>query len=74
MILTASLLNPNTIQEDTDKVIRENREQIIRQLAAIEKCDPQQIGLQAIIREELTSVQANEEILGEGELDGRKTK
>lgn len=78
MILTASLLNPNTIQEDTDKVIRENREQIIRQLAAIERGDPQQIGLQTMIREELTQqaqqTQASEETLEEGELNGRKTK
>ena len=74
LILTASLLNPNTIQEDTDKVIRENREQIMRQLAAIERGDPQQLGLQAMIREELTKAQASEETMGEGELNGRKTK
>ena len=74
MILTASLLNPNTIQEDTDKVIRENREQIIRQLGAIEKGDPQQIGLQETIREELTRSQIKEQTLEEGGLNGRKTK
>lgn len=74
MILTASLLNPNTIQEDTDKVIRENREQIMRRLAAIERGDPQQLGLQTMIREELTKAPASEETMEEGELNGRKTK
>jgi len=74
MILTASLLNPNTIQEDTDKVIGKNRGQIIRQLQAIEKGDPRQIALQAMIREELTQALTKEETLEEGESNGRKTR
>ena len=72
MILTASLLNPNTIQEDTDRVIKEYRDQIIRQMSAIEKGDPQQLGLQSMIREEI--VKQGEPVMGEGEINGRQTK
>ena len=53
MILAASLLNPNTIQADTNQVIKEYRDQIIRQMSAIEKDDPQQLGIQLMIRDEI---------------------
>ena len=72
MILTASLLNPNTIQEDTDRVIKEYRDQIIRQIGAIEKGDPQQLGLQSMIREEIAK--HGEPIMGEGEINGREVR
>ena len=64
MILTASLLNPNTIQDDTNRVIKEYREQIMRQITAIEKGDPHHHGLQELIRKELMK---NDEVLEEGE-------
>ena len=52
LIITTSLLHPNTIQEDTDKVIKENIEQLIRQINLIEKGNPLQLGLQASLRDE----------------------
>ncbi len=72
MILTASVLNPNTIQDDTDRVIKEHRDQIISQMDAIEKGDSQQLGLQSMIRENIVKQgQSNTE---EGVINGRKTK
>ncbi len=72
MILTASLLNPNTIQEDTDRVIKDYCDQIIRQMSAIEQGDPQQLGLQSMILEEITK--QGEPNMGAGEIDERKIK
>ena len=62
--LTASYLKPNTILEDTNKVIKENRAQIIRQIRAIEKKDPQQLGIQAVVRNEI--MKKNEPGYGDG--------
>lgn len=72
MILTASLLNPNTIQEDTNRVIKENRDQILGQIQAIENQDSQQLGLQSMVREEI--IKSGEQNMGEDEINGRKTK
>lgn len=62
IILTASLLNPNTILDDTNRVIKENREQLVRQIEAIERGDPQQLGLQATIRDEIVKSQSQDAI------------
>ena len=49
-----------------------NRELIIRQIAAIERGDSYQIGLQSAIREEV--MRENGQGLEDGEISGRKTK
>lgn len=60
MILTVSLLTGNNIQDETDKIIKKYGEQILTQIAAIEREDPQQLGLQAMIRDEyVKSMESN---------------
>ena len=66
MILTASLLHPNTIQDDTDHLIRTYCDQIIRQIDAIEKGDTQQLGLQAIVRNKIIGDNLGDTKEGEG--------
>ena len=53
MILAASLLHPNTIQEDTDKIIKAHKNQIIKQINLLEKGEPQQLALQTVVRNEI---------------------
>lgn len=74
MFLTASLLHPNNIQSETNKVIRNYKDQIMRSVDAIEKGEPYQLGLQSIIRKEIERNKLSADTLGEGELGGRNTK
>ena len=55
IILTASLIDDNEhgIVQDTTAVIKENREQLIALIKKLEAKDPQQLGLQSIVRDEL---------------------
>ncbi len=65
LILTASLLNDNKIEENTQHIIDKYEDKIIKQIEELEMENPQQIELQDRIRTE---------IIKEGESHGRKTK
>ena len=73
IILTAAPLTSGTdvIQTETNKVIKDNIEQLVRQLALIEAQEPQQLELQALIRDELMQT---EEQLGEDDVNGHKIR
>ena len=68
LILTVSPLKPNTIKEETEKVVREHRDQILKQIAALEKGDLQEIENQRMIVDEFKRVHE------ESELNGRKPR
>ena len=72
LILTAAPVDPNTIQEDTKKILKENRDFIIRQIKAIEKGDVQEIGLQLSLLDEM--MKEYDTSKKEGSKDGKKPK
>ena len=72
LILTAAPIDPNTIQEDTKKILKENRDFIIRQIKAIEKGDVQEIGLQLSLLDEM--MKEYDTSKKEGSKDGKKSK
>lgn len=74
MLITTSLADPNTILEDTNKIIRKYSDQIEWQMASIARKDPTQLNIQSRILEELVPKE-NTEILGEeSDIDGIKTR
>lgn len=74
VILTATLSTPNTIGEDTKKVVKGNKERIESQIIAIENGDLKQMKLQANIRKEFMQSQVSKDVLREGESNGRTIK
>ena len=71
IIITAGTLNPNTIQDETKKIIKDNLDQLIKQIELIEKKDAQQLGIQKIIRDRFTDKEDSLEV----EInDGNKSK
>ncbi len=73
MILTACPINPNTIQENTEKVIRENAEKIVQEIELIEKGDPQEMDAQTLLRDILI-VTAEDSIEEGGKNASNRTK
>ena len=69
MILDVSLLQDNDLERETNAIISKNIGQLSKQIVAIEKGNPQQIGLQMSIRDEL--LRDNKKVFEEGEFYGR---
>lgn len=74
MLLTASLSNPNTILTDTENALRENMEQLQRQIKLLEKRDPQQSGIQSQIYDEIMQYDNVNKLGEESEINGNKVR
>ena len=74
MILAVSSIDPNTILEDTNKLIRENKDQIEWQMTKIIQDDPIEISIQSKILDELAPMQDTEILGEESDFDGIKTR
>lgn len=70
-VLTASPVVPNTIQEDTKKILKEHRDSIIRQIKSIENKEVQELGLQLSLLNEMMKEYDTSKEVSE---DGKKPK
>ena len=55
LVITASPKEKGTLIENTIKIIKENKTKILRRIGLLEKRDPQEIGIQEIIMDEIKS-------------------